>query len=387
MNYTELDITQLANFLTTNATGMLAKDSVNSTNDFTIYFSDRRSNYTSAALPNNWPPLSPGGHETGEYGFDDSINPSSPYGCPDGVLDNGETFDMVENPAQVVGASAVDWDFGETSPSWPLVTNNPNATTYQSFFGDLVSNKGMISQPAGWCTGPTTPWPGSFINNAQEARENPTMFFRRALKIVNGSSINLGTCPDGDPCGLTIVSENPVYVQDDFNAPLGGNGTASNAHVATSIVADAVTLLSDNWNDVNSFTSPYNSGGRVASTATNYRFAVVAGKGISFPWPSTCGTVACYQDFGTDGGVHNFLRYLEDWQTTLYYRGSVVSFYYSRQATGVYKDGLNNTVYSPPTRGYQFDSDFLTPALLPPRTPMFRTVNTVGFSQVVLPMP
>jgi hypothetical protein len=42
-------------------------------------------------------------------------------------------------------------------------------------------------------------------------------------------------------------------------------------------------------------------------------------------------------------------------------------------------------VYSPPTRGYNFDSDFLTPALLPPRTPMFRAINTIGFTEYVLP--
>jgi hypothetical protein len=408
MNYTELDITNLATFFTTNATGMLAKDTVNSTNDFTIYFSDRRGNYTPTAIPGNWPPLSPGGYETGEYGFEDSINPSSAYGCPNGTLDQGEQFDTVENSAnQNPGVSSPE-DYGETSPSWPVITTNGTAA-YSSYFTDLLTNKGIIANPN--CPpspglSATAPWPGSYIVNPQEARENAPLFFRRALKLVRGTSISLGTCPDGVACGLTIVSENPVYVQDDFNAAAGGdvNTTPTQAHVATSIIADAVTLLSDNWNDVNSFIFPYYSGscpnatgppqgggwgtcGRNAAT-TNYRFAVVAGKGIYFPQPSTCGTTACYDDFGTDGGVHNFLRYLENWGgQTLYYRGSVVSFYYSRQATGVYKDGLNNTVYSPPSRGYQFDSDFLTPSLLPPRTPMFRDVNTVGFSQVVLPTP
>jgi hypothetical protein len=405
MNYTELDIANLATFLTTNATGELAKDGVNSTNDFTIYFSDRRGNYAGAPLtfPTAWPPASPSGYETGEYGFEDSINPSSAYGCPDSTLDQGEQFDTVENSGNQVVDSSAPEDYGETSPSSPSFSGSTPYNSNPKFFSDLLTNKGVVPQATGWCTAPTMPWPGAYIVNPQEARENPPLFFRRALKLVDASSINLGTCPDGEPCGLTIVSENPVYVQDDYNAPAGGNGNASNAHVATSVVADAVTLLSDDWNDVNSFIFPYYSGscpstnppqggvwgtcGRNATT-TNYRFAVVAGKGISFPQPSTCGTTACYQDFGTDGGVHNFLRYLENWGgQTLYYRGSVVSFYYSRQATGVYKDGLNNTVYSPPSRGYQFDSDFLTPSLLPPRTPMFRDVNTVGFTQVVLPTP
>src|SRR3989441_9660 len=103
------------------------------------------------------------------------------------------------------------------------------------------------------------------------------------------------------------------------------------------------------------------------------RLAVVAGKGISFPQPTGYST---YQDFGTDGGAHNFLRYVENWGgTTLNYRGSVVSLYYTRQGTGVYK--CCNTVYSPPTRGYNFDTDFLTPNLLPQRTPSAPGLKTI----------
>lgn len=41
---------------------------------------------------------------------------------------------------------------------------------------------------------------------------------------------------------------------------------------------------------------------------TWYRFAVIAGKGKSFPYIG-----GLYQGYGTDGGVHNFLRYLENW--------------------------------------------------------------------------
>ena len=82
--------------------------------------------------------------------------------------------------------------------------------------------------------------------------------------------------------------------------------------------------------------------------------------------------------------MHNFLRYLEDWgAATLNYRGSIVSLYYNRQAIGLYK--CCTTVYSPPTRAYNFDMDFLQPNLLPPRTPMFRDVNTTGFSQLIKP--
>ena len=117
---------------------------------------------------------------------------------------------------------------------------------------------------------------------------------------------------------------------------------------------------------------------RNAST-TWYRLAIIGGKGLSFP--RITGAPA---DFGTDGGAHNFLRYLEDWGgQTLNYRGAIASMFTSRQAVGTYK--CCSDVYTPPTRGYNFDTDFLTPALLPPRTPMFRDVNITGFAQIVRP--
>ena len=205
-------------------------------------------------------------------------------------------------------------------------------------------------------------------------RENFPLFFRRALKIVNGGTLNLGIC-DTVNCGLTIASENPVYLQGDFNA--GVNGNFGGAHVATSIVADAVTLLSDSWNDVNSFAFPYTLGSRQAVTTT-YRVAVMGGKGVPFAQPAGTGN-----DFGTDGGAHNFLRYIENWGgQTLWYKGSIVSLFYNHQAVGSFK--CCNTVYSPPTRGYNFDTEFLTPSLLPPLTPMLRSLNTVSMTQMDL---
>ena len=38
---------------------------------------------------------------------------------------------------------------------------------------------------------------------------------------------------------------------------------------------------------------------------------------------------------------------------------------------------------SPASRDMTFDTNFLTPALLPPLTPMFRDLNTTGFTQVI----
>jgi hypothetical protein len=151
--------------------------------------------------------------------------------------------------------------------------------------------------------------------------------------------------------------------------------------VAASVAADAITLLSDNWNDINSFINPYSiiTPGRNAAQ-TGYRLALIAGKGIPFPQPA--GEQA---DFGTDGGLHNFLRFLENWGgVNCFYEGSLVSFYYNRQGIGLYKTG--NAVYSPPNRNYKFDANFsLGPQWLPPRTPQLRSINTIGFTQNIMP--
>ena len=89
-------------------------------------------------------------------------------------------------------------------------------------------------------------------------------------------------------------------------------------------------------------------------------------------------------DYGTDGGAHNFLRFLESWGgQTVNYLGSMATLYYNRQAVGAYK--CCNAVYGAPTRAYNFDINFLTPALLPPLTPMFRDINVIGFSQELRP--
>ena len=366
MNYIELDAKNLARYLTgqIGTKGAGAFDATNAPYDYVIYFSDRRGNFVAAnSLMSIWPPTSPSGNETGEYGFNDYVNPSdAANGCPNGGLDAGEDID--EN--------AVLFTYGM----------KPTASVTGRFYGDALTTALVASS----CSTVTSIWPGYYFNNAQDARMNPTMFFRRALKVVNGNNLytplTAVPCPGSTsgttvPCGLTIVSENPVYLQGDFNAN-SASGGFNDAHVGASIIADAVTLLSNNFNDINTFSNPYNLGNRNGTT-TWYRVAVLAGKHPGFPWITNASN-----DMGSDGGVHNFLRYIENWGgQTLNYRGSIVSLFWNRQAVGVYK--CCNTVYSPPTRGYNFDTDFLTPSLLPPRTPMFRDVNTTGFAQILYP--
>jgi hypothetical protein len=319
MHYVELDMNNLRRWWQ-GAIGVSGPGSMNVTG-YVVYFSDRRLNRNALNL------------ETGEYGFEDFVNPASNTGAASGTLNTGED----------VNANGTLEIYGQT----PILA--AGAAT------PLDAN--------------ARPW----TNVSQViGRINRALFFRRALKLVNGAQGNLM------PPGIAVIAENPVYVQGNYNAANG----FGNPHVAASIIADAVTVLSNNWNDRNSFTSPQDPSNRTATT-TWYRMAVIAGTGRSFPRSGVVNNPP--ENFGTDGGIHNFLRYLEDWSgDTVNYRGSIAILYNNRQGVGTFKQAGNNNVYgTPATRAYAFDVEFLQPSLLPPRTPVFRDINTLSFTQVM----
>jgi len=382
MNYVELDVRNLARWFsgTIGAAGPGTRDPNVAPNNFVVYVSDRRSNYVPVApFAVTWPPLSPTGNESGEYGYTDFVNPADIKGCPNNTLDTGEDLD----------SQGVLYTYGANTFPNGLI-DSTGTSTAATIFPNVRLNA-TAADPL--CAGPNGgfPWPRTFLVYPNEARENPPALFRRAVKLVNGSLISLPLCPGAVTCGLTIATANPVYVQGDYNANSAGGGWAD-PNVAASVIADAFTFLSSDWSDINSFSAPFCAGpsptcpiSRAENVAGNwYRLGVVAGKEISFPIPNwDTPAIDGSQDFGTDGGVHNFMRYLEKWNGKLNYQGSIVGLYYNRQATGLFNSGNNN--YSPPSRGYIFDSNFLNPLLLPPRTPMFRTINTTGFTQLLLP--
>jgi hypothetical protein len=407
MSYIELDVANLTNWFAgklggITTTGQSTRDPNYASNNYVVYISDRRGNYADPAvqtITGGWPPLSYSQHETGEFGWTDIVNMSTDTtnGCPNKTLDTGEDTNLGTSFAGSLyyyGASA-----NYIHKAGQSYANVINSTTYPGQYGILTGLPGTALLTNDNCaTVPTYStaggggdgiWPMQVSNPANAPRENPPLFFRRAVKIVNANLLTaIGTCPGGNNCGLTIATENPVYVQGDYNANSGGNGF-SDPYVASAISADAVTLLSNNWNDVNSFATPYCGDAsqctsyRVANTAY-YHVAVLAGVSGTFPLPGGTATATTPQDFGTNGGVHNFLRYIEDWgNATLNYRGSIVQLFYSRQADSSFK--CCKTVYSPPGRGYNFDTDFLDPTKLPPRTPMFRDVNTTGWTRLMLP--
>jgi hypothetical protein len=435
MHYVELDVNNLRRWLRSDIGTAGRAACVNGAGTatcpmdvtgFVVYFSDRRGNRNLGADNVRSGPTWDVGtatwlygddQETGDFGWEDNINTDA-NSTPNNQLDHPFVdVQGVNRWSEDVNQSGTLQNYGGTASLLPA------AGLYQQVAPPLGATP-LLGVYDLWNT--TVDW--------GVARRNRAFFFRRALKLVHGGR---GLLPANGSQGLTVSSENPVYVEGNYNActnhltagaqggvGLGGKPTFANNfqaactggvgfganpgvdHVSAAVIADSVTLLSNAWNDIRSFNVPHNSGANMNGLTTQaanrvtrlgattwYRLGIIAGKGLNFPRANTAPGGGDHADWGTDGGAHNFLRYIENWGnwnngggvtgSTLNYRGSILSFFTSRQAVGIYK--CCDNVYAPPSRGYNFDAEFLNPNLLPPRTPMFRDINTLTFRQILRP--
>ena len=175
-----------------------------------------------------------------------------------------------------------------------------------------------------------------------------------AVRVVNGAVLPAN--------GLTVATGRPLYVLGDYNqydpAYLGTNNTVTTR--PASLVADAITILSDNWSDANS-TSPV--GSRIAA-ATTVNAAFLTG---------VVETTAAHYS----GGMENFPRFLESWGlgNIFTYDGSMVKMFPSLYATNAWNN--NNNIYDPPKRNWAYDVNFDDPTKLPPKTPsLLKVIRT-----------
>ena len=154
----------------------------------------------------------------------------------------------------------------------------------------------------------------------------------KAIRLINGS-----TLPSN---GFTVASQNPVYIQGDYNT--------SGTRVPSAVFADAVTILSNAWNDSNSSSS---LSSRTASDTT-VNTAIVAGF-----VPSVWTDPVTHVTYGYSGGLNNFPRFLEDWGgKTFTYKGSMIELFASGISTGQWDTG---SIYVPPHRAWSFDANFI----------------------------
>jgi hypothetical protein len=169
---------------------------------------------------------------------------------------------------------------------------------------------------------------------------------KRGVRLKNGTSLPTG--------GLTVVSDNPVYIQGDYNT------TAVRQPAA--VMGDAIMILSNSWIDANS-SADINGGSRNA-TDTTINTAILGG---IVPTDPTISGKTAYS-----GGVENFPRFMENWSgKTFTYNGSMVELFTSKQAIGRWSTSSQS--YNPPVRNWAFETLFRTSP--PPGTLFITTYN------------
>lgn len=219
-------------------------------------------------------------------------------------------------------------------------------------------------------------------------------FTRRpnSIMLINGSDLSRYTTYKAEEKGLILISNLPVYIKGNFNVhtqeeftdnSLKGEKDWSNKFYARQslnlnfgcrkeqfpgcnigetwrsavVIADAITVLSNNFRFRFREDSDYNSMQTATNTETNLIFA----QGNTPGRPT-----------GSNGGLENFVRYLENWKGVSHtVAGSFIQFKHSHYATAPWQtiiDGsstsnqnLNRSpFFIPPNRFWSYDTALLS---------------------------
>jgi hypothetical protein len=165
--------------------------------------------------------------------------------------------------------------------------------------------------------------------------------------------LNAATLPAG---GLTIATNLPMYVKGNYNTV---------AKKGSSLLSDALTLLSPSWNDANSNSAM--STVRIAGDMT-INACIMTGH---------VGTVGA----NYSGGLENNFRFLENWSgKNCTFNGSIIDLWYSQFATARWI--TTGTYYNAPNRIWGYDNDLVSPANWPPGAPRVHTVQRGIWRQI-----
>jgi hypothetical protein len=218
----------------------------------------------------------------------------------------------------------------------------------------LVTNVSVAAKfPQGFFIYPDT----LYVADLRTIGANTNLY---SIRLLNGAIIPTNG-PPGSPNGWTVATPNPLYVWGHYNIGPGGTTTPGNTDTSkiypASLVSDALTILSPNWNDANSSSSL----GVRGAVNTTVNAAILTG--------SVYSTDATSNHFS--GGVMNLPRLLEDWSgDTLTLNTSFVNLFDSARATNRF---INPGIYYyAPTRAFSFDRNLTNFTKLPPATPIVR---------------
>jgi len=205
-------------------------------------------------------------------------------------------------------------------------------------------------------------------------------------------SPNLDFPAAADPTGVTVVSDQAIYVEGQYNVNAGQPlFNAAFPKQPAAFMGDTVNVLSAAWSGDPAVGWPPANGCRndcqsrrsmsgpterpTISTVVNA--ALLGGVDTTIPGDAN----------GYNGGFENYPRFHENWSgLNLTYRGSFVSLGTPRRANGRWCGtggslGAGCNIYNPPNRLWNYDADFQQVANLPPLTPRVVSVEQILFTE------
>jgi hypothetical protein len=181
-----------------------------------------------------------------------------------------------------------------------------------------------------------------------------------------------------DPTGITVASDQALYVLGDYNRGTVNPGDLPRQPAA--LLGDSINVLSASYwplpcpdpclaNDAQSLL-PLSHLLRSAAT-TRINAAFLAGTDTT-----PAGAVGEYS-----GGLENHPRLHEDWSGRFFhYQGSLVSLGEPKHVNGEWCTGGACNTYLPPTRNWGFEPAFNDAVNLPPLTPRFVYIRQAVFA-------
>jgi Tfp pilus assembly protein PilX len=216
------------------------------------------------------------------------------------------------------------------------------------------------------------------------------------VRLRNGNNLS-------NTRGVTVVSDQPVYIEGDYNNFNNGAGW-----VPAAVMGDVINILSNNYKNAasrtgavvvtsTSCTNGFTAKGQAPldcrpATSTTIRAAIVGATDSTGNAEGAAG-----RDKGiSNGGVNNMMRYHEEWgfngglqggAATFTYQGSLVSLNTPLHMSGTWSLGGTNanpvgrSVYNPPIRNWTYDQRFNTAVTLPPLTPRAVSLKQERFNR------
>lgn len=271
-----------------------------------------------------------------------------------GIITARRAPTVAANVGQAVGYSNQFYNNRESRTRGTAVLIQMLEVDVQAVMNCIQSNPGQILD-AGRTLDDATE--GGLVWHFSVSGPNSSGINNYGVRLRNGST--LGSSIPGAPAikGLTVVSDQAVYTQGDYNSN-------SSSWKPASILADSLNVLSKNWDNTKENTATQvGSTGKPPADDTTINAAFLAGTDVTGGAEGAAGRNDNY-----NGGVENYPRFHESWTSkTLTYSGSFVSLGTPQHVNGTWK----NQVYDIPGRDWGYETRFNNAANLPPLSPRF----------------